>query len=113
MTTFMTWLAALATVAILLFYEAALAIAQLRHPQRLARTAHAALREQWFAAVSQQTGSEILAVQTLCNSMMSATMTASTAVLGLMGTVTLAAPSLHAGFGFHLKVVDSGVGYGV
>lgn len=98
MTTSMTWLAALATVAILLFYEAAHAIAQLRHPERLARTAHAALREEWFAAVSQQKGSEILAVQTLRNSMMSATMTASTAVLGLMGTVTLAAPSLHAGF---------------
>jgi hypothetical protein len=98
MTTSMTWLAALSTVAILLFYEVAHAIAQLRHPERLARTAHAALREEWFAAVSQQKGSEILAVQTLRNSMMSATMTASTAVLGLMGTVTLAAPSLHAGF---------------
>jgi hypothetical protein len=44
-------------------------------------------------------GSEILAVQTLRNSLMSATMTASTAVLGLMATVTLAAPSLHLGFG--------------
>ena len=98
MTTFMTWLAALATVAILLLYEAALAIAQLRHPERLARAAHATLREEWFAAVSQQKGSEILAVQTLRNSIMSATMTASTAVLGLMGTVTLAAPSLQAGF---------------
>jgi uncharacterized membrane protein len=49
--------------------------------------------------VSAQTGSEILAVQTLRNSLMSATMTASTAVLGLMGTLTLAAPSLHASFG--------------
>jgi hypothetical protein len=98
MTITMTWLAALATVAILILYEAALAIAQLRNPERLARTAHAALREEWFAAVSLQKGSEILAVQTLRNSMMSATMTASTAVLGLMGTVTLAAPSLNAGF---------------
>lgn len=96
MTTSMTWLAALATVAILLLYEVALAIAQLRFPERLARTAHALLREEWFNAVSHQQGSEILAIQTLRNSMMSATMTASTAVLGLMGTVTLAAPSLHA-----------------
>jgi len=32
-------------------------------------------------------------VQTLRNSLMWATMTASTAVLGLMGTVTLAAPA--------------------
>jgi hypothetical protein len=37
-------------------------------------------------------------VQTLRNPLMSATMTASTAALALMGTVTLAAPSLHAAF---------------
>ena len=88
--------AALATVLVLVAYEAFLALAQRRRPERMARTAHAALREDWFAAVSAKAGSEILAVQTLRNSMMSATMTASTAVLGLMGTVTLAAPSLHA-----------------
>ncbi len=53
----------------------------------------------WFVAISKQRGSEILAVQTLRNSLMSVTMTASTAVLGLVGTVTLAAPSLHSSFG--------------
>lgn len=90
--------AALATVALLLLYEVAMAAAQRRRPARMARSAHASLREEWFAAVSEQPGSEILVVQTLRNSLMSATMTASTAVLGLMGTVTLAAPSLHAGF---------------
>jgi hypothetical protein len=99
MSSTLTWLAAFATVAILVLYEATLARAQRRRPDRLARTAHATLREEWFAALSAQKGSEILAVQTLRNSLMSATMTASTAVLGLMGTVTLAAPSLHASFG--------------
>ena len=99
MTSTMTWLAALATVAVLVGYEVALALAQRRSPERLARTAHATLRQEWFAEVSKQKGSEILAVQTLRNSLMSATMTASTAVLGLMATVTLAAPSLHLGFG--------------
>lgn len=94
-----TWFVASATVLIVLGYEVALAFAQRRQPEQLARTAHARLREDWFAAVSAQTGSEILAVQTLRNSLMSATMTASTAVLGLMGTLTLAAPSLHASFG--------------
>jgi len=89
------WLAAAATVAVLVAYELALALAQRRRPQRLARTAHAVLREQWLAAVSRQPGTEILAVQTLRNSLMSATMAASTAVLALIGTVTLAAPSLH------------------
>lgn len=95
----LAWMATLATIAMLVAYEVVLGLAQRRCPDRLARSAHAVLREQWFTAVSQQKGSEILAVQTLRNSLMSATMTASTAVLGLIGTVTLAAPSLHAGFG--------------
>jgi hypothetical protein len=42
---------------------------------------------------------EILAVQTLRNSLMSATMLASTATLALMGTLTLRVSSLHASFG--------------
>ena len=92
------WLATLATVVLLFGYEAFVAVAQRRRPDRMARSAHAALREDWFNAVSQQPGSELLAVQTLRNSLMSATMTASTAVLGLIGTVTLAAPSLHLSF---------------
>ena len=95
----LVWLATLATVVLLFGYEAVMAVAQRRRPDRMARSAHAALREEWFSAVSQHKGSEILAVQTLRNSLMSATMTASTAVLGLMGTVTLAAPSLHVSFG--------------
>ncbi len=99
MTLDFTWLAALATIAILVCYEAALALAQRRRPERLARTAHAMLRQAWFAAISAQPGSELLAVQTLRNSLMSATITASTAVLGLMGTATLALPTLHANFG--------------
>lgn len=91
-----TWAAVTATIAVLIFYEVLLLTLQWRHPQRLARAAHARLREEWFLAVSAEKDSEILAVQTLRNAMMSATMLASTAVLSLMGTVTLAAPSLHA-----------------
>jgi uncharacterized membrane protein len=96
MTDSMTWLAAVATIAVLLIYEAAQVLARRRNPAAMARTAHAELREEWFIAISRQPGSEILAVQTLRNSLMSATMIASTAVLGLMGTVTLAAPALNA-----------------
>ena len=82
----LVWLATLTTVGVLFGYEVVLALAQRRRPDRMARSAHAVLREEWFTAVSQQKGSEILAVQTLRNSLMSATMTASTAVLGLIGT---------------------------
>ena len=99
MTATATWLAAFATLATLALYESAVALTQRNHPQRLARSAHASLREEWFAAVSAQPGSEIVAVQTLRNSLMSATMTASTAVLGLLGTITLTAPSLLTSLG--------------
>ena len=99
MTLTMSWLAAVLTVAVLLAYEVSLAVAQHRRPERMARTVHANLREDWFEAVSAQKGSEVLAVQTLRNAIMSASMTASAAALGLMGTVTLAVPSLHAELG--------------
>ena len=95
----MSWIAAFATVAVLFFYEASLAVAQRRRPESMARTAHANLRRDWFEAVSAQKGSEVLAVQTLRNALMSASVTASTAAIGLMGIVTLAAPSLHSQFG--------------
>ena len=62
----LVWLATLATIVLLFGYEAVVAVAQRRRPDRMARSAHAALREDW---------------------------------LGLMGTVTLAAPSLHVSFG--------------
>lgn len=84
------WAAALATLGLVASYEAWLVLAR-RAP---ARSAHAGLRDDWFNAVSQQPGSEILAVQTLRNSLMSASMIASTAVLALMGAITLSAPSL-------------------
>ena len=93
-----TWWAVAATLAVLLGYEGLLFALQRRHPGRLARSAHASLREQWFQAVTELKGSEILAVQTMRNSLMSATMLASTAALGLMGTLTLALPTLNAGF---------------
>lgn len=98
MSTASSWVAALLTMLVLALYELWFAYAQRRRPLGVARTAHATLREDWFEAVSGQPGSEILAVQTLRNSLMSASMIASTTVLGLMGTVTLSASSLSASF---------------
>lgn len=94
-----SWIAVLVTIAIVMLYEAWFAYAQRRSPQKLARAAHATLREDWFDAISEQPGSEILAVQTLRNSLMSASMVASTTVLGLMGAITLSASSLAESFG--------------
>ncbi|ABM35249.1 DUF599 domain-containing protein [Paracidovorax citrulli] len=90
------WAGALATLGIPLAYEAWSCAAARHRPLSRARGAHAHLRADWLDAVSAQPGSEILAVQTLRNALMSATMAASTAMLGLMGTVGIAAPSLRA-----------------
>ncbi len=98
MSNLFAWLALLLTVSVVLAYEVMLMVMQRRHPEQLARSAHANLRQEWFTSVSAQNGSEILAVQALRNSMMSATMVASTAALGLIGTVTMAAPSLQIDF---------------
>ena len=99
MTSITAWVAAGITVGVLVAYELALLWKQRRSPATLARAAHANLREEWFAALSRQLGSEILAVQTLRNSLMSATMTASTAALGLIGSATLLAPSITSSIG--------------
>lgn len=82
------------TLVLIGLYEGLLVLVQRRRPQRLAPSRHAALREEWFRVVSEQPDSEVLAVQTLRNSLMSATLLASTAALALMGAATLAAPSL-------------------
>ena len=89
-----SWWVALLTAAIPALYELLLWWTQRARPGQVARTAHAQLREAWFHAVSAVPGTEILAVQTLRNSLMSATMIASTAAIGLVGVATLVAPSL-------------------
>ena len=64
MTSITAWVAAGITAGVLVAYELALLWKQRRSPATLARAAHANLREEWFAALSRQPGSEILAVQT-------------------------------------------------
>lgn len=68
-----------------------------RQPHRMARYSHARMRADWAAALSQRPGFEIVAVQALRNSLMSATIGASTAALALMGTITLAGGTLLEG----------------
>ena len=86
------WTAPAVSIAVLAAYLLYFALA----PHRLAWRTHSALRAEWFDAISAERGTEILAVQTLRNSVMTATLTASTAALGLMGAVTLIAPTLRA-----------------
>lgn len=90
------WWLTLTTIAVLALYQVLMALAERFNPQGVARSNHAHLRAVWFDAIARRGGNEILAVQTLRNSLMSATMTASTAALALMGSISLAAPSFNA-----------------
>jgi hypothetical protein len=82
------WIAVVLSASIVGAYELRLARAARRDPTSHARTAHAVLRGEWVRALSKQPGSEILAVQALRNSLMSATITASTAAFVLISSIS-------------------------
>jgi uncharacterized membrane protein len=86
----MAWIAFAVSLAVFIAYEGWVLWVGRRAPERMACTAHARMRASWAAALSERPGFEIVAVQTLRNSLMSATIGASTAALALMGTITLA-----------------------
>lgn len=92
-----SWAALVTSVLLIGAYELRLWATERRNPRSTARAAHAALREEWVRALSGQSGSEILAVQTLRNSLMSATISASTAALALVGTLSLTVSSAPQG----------------
>jgi hypothetical protein len=83
------WIAAALSVALVAGYELRSLRAARRNPAATARSAHRILRGEWVQALSREPGSEILAVQALRNSLMSSTINASTAVLLLMGSISL------------------------
>jgi hypothetical protein len=66
-------------------------------PTHQARFINAYMRSVWVQAMSAQPGFEIVAVQALRNSLMSATVVASTAALALMAALTLGGASLVTG----------------
>lgn len=84
-----SWAAVLASVLMLGGYELRLWRIAQRDPAATARSSHRELRNLWVRALSEQQGSELLAVQALRNSLMSATINASTAALALMGSISL------------------------
>ncbi len=90
------WYAFGVSTLIFAVYEMSVLWVGLRRPDRIARSAHATLRVHWVDALSRQPGFEIVAVQALRNSLMSATIAASTAALALMGTISLASSNIDA-----------------
>lgn len=86
-----SWSALAASLLMLGGYELKLWHAARRNPVATARSSHRELRDLWVRALSEQEGTELLAVQALRNALMSATITASTAALALMGSFSLMA----------------------
>ncbi len=90
------WIAFALSSAVFFAYEVWVVWVGWRHPDRIARSAHASMRANWVDAMGRQPGFEIVAVQALRNSLMSATIAASTAALALMGSVSLASSTLES-----------------
>jgi hypothetical protein len=88
------WGAVALGLLLLLAYELRVFLVGRSRPDRMARSANAQVRMHWVKALSAQPGFEIVAVQALRNSLMSATISASTAALAVMGSVSLAGVSL-------------------
>ncbi len=91
------WSLLAVSVLIFMCYEAYVLSRGRTHPDRMARYAHARMRVAWVASLHDTPGFEIVAVQALRNSLMSATIVASTAALALMGTITLAGSTFASG----------------
>ena len=94
MTSLAHWIPLAFSVLILVAYEGWVLWVGRTRPERMARYAHARMRVAWVMSLSRHPGSEITAVQTLRNSLMSSTIVASTAALALMGSITLAGPTV-------------------
>lgn len=93
------WTLVLVSLLLLAGYEVRAHRIGQRSPEKMARYAHARIRVEWVQALSVQPGFEIVAVQALRNSLMSATISASTSALAVMGAVSLAGTTLATNLG--------------
>lgn len=80
------WLALALSAGAILAFEA------YQRRRQTARQRHVTMRERWLEALMARPGQEIVAVQTLRNSLMAASIVASTTVIAIMGTISLVGP---------------------
>lgn len=103
----LAWSLVVASLLLLVVYEARAHWIGSADPQRMARYAHARLRMDWVKSLSTQPGFEIVAVQALRNSLMSATISASTSALAVMGAVSLSGGTLAANLGHWSSTIEA------
>lgn len=97
MTPITAWGSLALSLLLILSYEVHAHRVSRRDPTHQARFINSHMRVAWVQAMSAQPGFEIVAVQALRNSLMSATVVASTAALALMASLTLGGASLATG----------------
>jgi uncharacterized membrane protein len=90
-----------ASLLLLVAYHAYLRFRLRSDPYYTIQRVNAAARAAWVETVMSSTGKEILAVQTLRNSIMGATFLSSTAVLLIIGTLTLSGQGGNLGSTWH------------
>ncbi|MEO8410808.1 MAG: DUF599 domain-containing protein [Propionivibrio sp.] len=95
MATTLDWALFAASLALVAVYEFYARHRRRTQPSRVARTAHGVIRADWARAIRSRPGNEILAVQTLRNSVMAASITGSTAVLAFVALVSQITPRAH------------------
>src|ERR1700704_5500691 len=83
------WYAVAFSATLIIGYHVFLSLRLRADPLYTIQAATAAARGAWVESIMGTTGRDVLAVQTLRNSMMAATFLASTAVLLIIGTLTL------------------------
>jgi hypothetical protein len=91
------WGSLLASLLLMLGYELHSHRKSRSDPAHQARFVNARMRATWAEVMATQPGFEIVAVQALRNSLMSATVVATTAALALMAGLTLGGASLASG----------------
>ena len=89
------WISLVISLLILSGYEIFLFFIGDKAPFRVAQRTHVWMRQTWVRKMLGLTGTEVVVVQTLRNSMMAASFMASTSVLTLMGMLTLSGITTH------------------
>ena len=89
------WISVAISLMIVIGYEVYLFFIGDRAPFRIAQRTHVWMRQTWVRKMMGLTGVEVVVIQTLRNSMMAASFMASTAVLTLMGMLTLSGITTH------------------
>lgn len=99
-------LAIIISTSLIAAYYLYLTIHSRRHPGSTIQAVNQEARSLWVATVMKTPGKDIMAVQTLRNFEMAATFKASTAVLLIIGTLTLSAQSENLAQTWHLLGQD-------